>query len=191
MIIGYKKKIDEDDDIDLFYMCYFSNNFGNVIKNVIGVVGIFGLLVSFWFFIVKCCCKEDEEEELEIRDNNKDLIKEILDDIKYLLFLFVKCCRKEDEEDVIVEEKDLLNNGELFDKVKYMFFFLLKCCCKEDEEDVEVINENIDEKVLKDNEYLLFLFVKWCKDKEEDVEIIISIEFKDEDVFLLLVKKKN
>ena len=53
-------------------MRHFSNNFGNVIKNAIGVVGISGLLASFWFFIAKRRRKEDEEEELEKRDNNKD-----------------------------------------------------------------------------------------------------------------------
>ncbi len=47
-------------------MRHFSNNFGNVIKNAIGVVGISGLLASFWFFIAKRRRKEDEEEELEI-----------------------------------------------------------------------------------------------------------------------------
>ncbi len=60
-------------------MRHFSNNFGQGYeKNAIGVVGISGLLASFWFFIAKRRRKEDEEEELEIRDNNKDSIKETL-----------------------------------------------------------------------------------------------------------------
>ncbi len=46
-------------------MRHFSNNFGNVINNAIGVVVISWLLV-FWFFIAKRRRKEDEEEELEI-----------------------------------------------------------------------------------------------------------------------------
>ena len=60
--IGHKKKLDEDDDIDPLHMRHFSNNFGNVIKNAIGVVGIYGLLASFWFFIAKRRRKEDEED---------------------------------------------------------------------------------------------------------------------------------
>ncbi|HDP4358820.1 TPA: GA module-containing protein, partial [Staphylococcus aureus] len=116
--IGHKKKLDEDDDIDPLHMRHFSNNFGNVIKNAIGVVGISGLLASFWFFIAKRRRKEDEE-------------------------------------------------------------------------DVEVTNENTDEKVLKDNEHSPLLFAKRRKDKEEDVETTTSIESKDEDVPLLLAKKKN
>ncbi|WP_431355029.1 DUF1542 domain-containing protein, partial [Staphylococcus aureus] len=189
--IGHKKKLDEDDDIDPLHMRHFSNNFGNVIKNAIGVVGISGLLASFWFFIAKRRRKEDEEEELEIRDNNKDSIKETLDDTKHLPLLFAKRRRKEDEEDVTVEEKDSLNNGESLDKVKHTPFFLPKRRRKEDEEDVEVINENTDEKVLKDNEHSPLLFAKRRKDKEEDVETTTSIESKDEDVPLLLAKKKN
>ena len=102
--IGHKKKLDEDDDIDPLHMRHFSNNFGNVIKNAIGVVGISGLLASFWFFIAKRRRKEDEEEELEIRDNNKDSIKETLDDTKHLPLLFAKRRRKM-KEDVTVEEK--------------------------------------------------------------------------------------
>ncbi len=152
--IGHKKKLDEDDDIDPLHMRHFSNNFGNVIKNAIGVVGISGLLASFWFFIAKRR-------------------------------------RKEDEEDVTVEEKDSLNNGESLDKVKHTPFFLPKRRRKEDEEDVEVTNENTDEKVLKDNEHSPLLFAKRRKDKEEDVETTTSIESKDEDVPLLLAKKKN
>ncbi len=189
--IGHKKKIDEDDDIDPLHMRHFSNNFGNVIKNAIGVVGISGLLASFWFFIAKRRRKEDEEEELEIRDNNKDSIKETLDDTKHLPLLFAKRRRKEDEEDVTVEEKGSLNNGESLDKVKHTPFFLPKRRRKEDEEDVEVTNENTDEKVLKDNEHSPLLFAKRRKDKEEDVETTTSIESKDEDVPLLLAKKKN
>ncbi|EEV83961.1 LOW QUALITY PROTEIN: cell wall associated fibronectin-binding protein, partial [Staphylococcus aureus A5948] len=189
--IGHKKKLDEDDDIDPLHMRHFSNNFGNVIKNAIGVVGISGLLASFWFFIAKRRRKEDEEEELEIRDNNKDSIKETLDDTKHLPLLFAKRRRKEDEEDVTVEEKDSLNNGESLDKVKHTPFFLPKRRRKEDEEDVEVKNENTDEKVLKDNEHSPLLFAKRRKDKEEDVETTTSIESKDEDVPLLLAKKKN
>ncbi len=189
--IGHKKKLDEDDDIDPLHMRHFSNNFGNVIKNAIGVVGISGLLASFWFFIAKRRRKEDEEEELEIRDNNKDSIKETLDDTKHLPLLFAKRRRKEDEEDVTVEEKDSLNNGESLDKVKHTPFFLPKRRRIEDEEDVEVTNENTDEKVLKDNEHSPLLFAKRRKDKEEDVETTTSIESKDEDVPLLLAKKKN
>ncbi len=189
--IGHKKKLDEDDDIDPLHMRHFSNNFGNVIKNAIGVVGISGLLASFWFFIAKRRRKEDEEEELEIRDNNKDSIKETLDDTKHLPLLFAKRRRKEDEEDVTVEEKDSLNNGESLDKVKHTPFFLPKRRRKEDEEDVEVTNENTDEKVLKDNEHSPLLFAIRRKDKEEDVETTTSIESKDEDVPLLLAKKKN
>ncbi|CAC6459508.1 Putative Staphylococcal surface anchored protein [Staphylococcus aureus] len=189
--IGHKKKLDEDDDIDPLHMRHFSNNFGNVIKNAIGVVGISGLLASFWFFIAKRRRKEDEEEELEIRDNNKDSIKETLDDTKHLPLLFAKRRRKEDEEDVTAEEKDSLNNGESLDKVKHTPFFLPKRRRKEDEEDVEVTNENTDEKVLKDNEHSPLLFAKRRKDKEEDVETTTSIESKDEDVPLLLAKKKN
>ncbi|EVX96250.1 extracellular matrix-binding protein ebhA [Staphylococcus aureus T84594] len=189
--IGHKKKLDEDDDIDPLHMRHFSNNFGNVIKNAIGVVGISGLLASFWFFIAKRRRKEDEEEELEIRDNNKDSIKETLDDTKHLPLLFAKRRRKEDEEDVTVEEKDSLNNGESLDKVKHTPFFLPKRRRKEDEEDVEVTNENTDEKVLKDNEHSPLLFAKRRKDKEGDVETTTSIESKDEDVPLLLAKKKN
>ncbi|AGU55141.1 large surface anchored protein-like protein [Staphylococcus aureus subsp. aureus 6850] len=189
--IGHKKKLDEDDDIDPLHMRHFSNNFGNVIKNAIGVVGISGLLASFWFFIAKRRRKEDEEEELEIRDNNKDSIKETLDDTKHLPLLFAKRRRKEDEEDVTVEEKDSLNNGESLDKVKHTPFFLPKRRRKEDEEDVEVTNENTDEKVLKDNEHSPLLIAKRRKDKEEDVETTTSIESKDEDVPLLLAKKKN
>ncbi|SCU24864.1 truncated cell surface fibronectin-binding protein [Staphylococcus aureus] len=188
--IGHKKKLDEDDDIDPLHMRHFSNNFGNVIKNAIGVVGISGLLASFWFFIAKRRRKEDEEEELEIRDNNKDSIKETLDDTKHLPLLFAKRHRKEEEEDVSVEEKDSLNNGESLDKVKHTPFFLPKRRRKEEEEDVEVTNENTDEKVLKDNEHSPLLIAKRRKDKEEDVETT-SIESKDEDVPLLLAKKKN
>ncbi len=187
--IGHKKKLDEDDDIDPLHMRHFSNNFGNVIKNAIGVVGISGLLASFWFFIAKRRRKEDEEE-LEIRDNNKDSIKETLDDTKHLPLLFAKRHRKEEEEDVTVEEKDSLNNGESLDKVKHTPFFLPKRRRKEEEEDVEVTNENTDEKVLKDNEHSPLLIAKRRKDKEEDVETT-SIESKDEDVPLLLAKKKN
>ncbi len=189
--IGHKQKLDEDDDIDPLHMRHFSNNFGNVIKNAIGVVGISGLLASFWFFIAKRRRKEDEEEELEIRDNNKDSIKETLDDTKHLPLLFAKRRRKEDEEDVTVAEKDSLNNGESLDKVKHTPFFLPKRRRKEDEEDVEVTNENTDEEVLKDNEHSPLLIAKRRKDKEEDVETTTSIESKDEDVPLLLAKKKN
>nr|WP_237268978.1 DUF1542 domain-containing protein [Staphylococcus aureus] len=189
--IGHKKKIDEDDDIDPLHMRHFSNNFGNVIKNAIGVVGISGLLASFWFFIAKRRRKEDEEEELEIRDNNKDSIKETLDDTKHLPLLFAKRRRKEDEEDVTVEEKDTLNNGESLDKVKHTPFFLPKRRRKEDEEDVEVTNENTDEKVLQDNEHSPILIAKRRKDKEVDVETTTSIESNEDDAPLLLAKKKN
>ncbi len=125
--IGHKKKLDEDDDIDPLHMRHFSNNFGNVIKNAIGVVGIYLVyeLVS-GSSLPNVVVKEDEEEELEIRDNNKDSIKETLDDTKHLPLLFAKRRRKEDEEDVTVEEKDSLNNGESLDKVKHTPFFLPK-----------------------------------------------------------------
>ncbi|MGT2652844.1 DUF1542 domain-containing protein [Staphylococcus aureus] len=97
--IGHKKKLDEDDDIDPLHMRHFSNNFGNVIKNAIGVVGISGLLASFWFFIAKRRRKEIE------RKSSNEMIhqrfnKETLDDTKHLPLLFAKRRRKEDEEDV-------------------------------------------------------------------------------------------
>ncbi|MCE3427308.1 hypothetical protein LCD22_14930, partial [Staphylococcus aureus] len=62
--IGHKKKLDQDDEIDPLHMRHFGDRIGNVIKNALGVVGISGLLASFWFFIAKRRRKEDEEEEL-------------------------------------------------------------------------------------------------------------------------------
>ncbi|NDR17316.1 DUF1542 domain-containing protein, partial [Staphylococcus aureus] len=189
--IGHKKKLDQDDEIDPLHMRHFGDRIGNVIKNALGVVGISGLLASFWFFIAKRRRKEDEEEEMEIRDNSKDKKKGSIEGTKHLPLLFAKRRRKEDEEDVTIEEKDSLNNGESLDKVKHTPFFLPKRRRKEDEEDVEVTNENTDEKVLKDNEHSPLLIAKRRKDKEEDVETTTSIESKDEDVPLLLAKKKN
>ncbi|HFQ1679192.1 TPA: DUF1542 domain-containing protein, partial [Staphylococcus aureus] len=189
--IGHKKKLDQDDEIDPLHMRHFGDRIGNVIKNALGVVGIFGLLASFWFFIAKRRRKEDEEEELEIRDNSKDKKKGSIEGTKHLPLLFAKRRRKEDEEDAIVEEKDSLNNDESLDKVKHTPFFLPKRRRKEDEEDVEVTNENTDEKVLQDNEHSPVLIAKRLKDKDGNVETTTSIESKDEDVPLLLAKKKN
>ncbi|WP_047560700.1 DUF1542 domain-containing protein, partial [Staphylococcus schweitzeri] len=112
---GRKKKHEEDDDIDPLHMRHFGNNFSNVLKGALGVVGISGLLASFWFFIAKRRRKEDDEEELEIRENNKDTKKDALDGIKHLPLLFAKRRRKEDEEDVEVtnentDEKVLQDN---------------------------------------------------------------------------------
>ncbi|EJN0121761.1 GA module-containing protein, partial [Staphylococcus aureus] len=153
--IGHKKKLDQDDEIDPLHMRHFGDRIGNVIKNALGVVGISGLLASFWFFIAKRRRKEDEEEELEIRDNSKDKKKGSIEGTKHLPLLFAKRRRKEDEEDV------------------------------------EVTNENKDEKVLQDNEHSPILIAKRRRDKEEDVETTSSIDSKDEDVPLLLAKKKN
>ncbi|HDJ5125597.1 TPA: GA module-containing protein, partial [Staphylococcus aureus] len=189
--IGHKKKLDQDDEIDPLHMRHFGDRIGNVIKKALGVVGISGLLASFWFFIAKRRRKEDEEEELEIRDNSKDKKKGSIEGTKHLPLLFAKRRRKEDEEDAIVEEKDSLNNDESLDKVKHTPFFLPKRRRKEDEEDVEVTNENTDEKVLQDNEHSPVLIAKRLKDKDGNVETTTSIESKDEDVPLLLAKKKN
>ncbi|EOB7193388.1 DUF1542 domain-containing protein, partial [Staphylococcus aureus] len=153
--IGHKKKLDQDDEIDPLHMRHFGVRIGNVIKNALGVVGISGLLASFWFFIAKRRRKEDEEEELEIRDNSKDKKKGSIEGTKHLPLLFAKLRRKEDEEDV------------------------------------EVTNENTDEKVLQDNEHSPVLIAKRLKDKDGNVETTTSIESKDEDVPLLLAKKKN
>ncbi|HDF5069302.1 TPA: GA module-containing protein, partial [Staphylococcus aureus] len=153
--IGHKKKLDQDDEIDPLHMRHFGVRIGNVIKNALGVVGISGLLASFWFFIAKRRRKEDEEEELEIRDNSKDKKKGSIEVTKHLPLLFAKRRRKEDEEDV------------------------------------EVTNENTDEKVLQDNEHSPVLIAKRLKDKDGNVETTTSIESKDEDVPLLLAKKKN
>ena len=60
------KEIDQDDEIDPLHMRHFGDRIGNVIKNALGVVGISGLLASFWFFIAKRRRKEDEEEELKL-----------------------------------------------------------------------------------------------------------------------------
>ncbi|HHA6394764.1 TPA: DUF1542 domain-containing protein, partial [Staphylococcus aureus] len=189
--IGHKKKLDQDDEIDPLHMRHFGDRIGNVIKNALGVVGISGLLASFWFFIAKRRRKEDEEEELEIRDNSKDKKKGSIEGTKHLPLLLAKRRRKEDEEDAIVEEKDSLNNNESLDKVKHTPFFLPKRRRKEDEEDVEVTNENTDEKVLQDNEHSPLLIAKRRKDKEVDVETTPSIESNEDDAPLLLAKKKN
>ncbi|HAR7470352.1 TPA: DUF1542 domain-containing protein, partial [Staphylococcus aureus] len=113
--IGHKKKLDQDDEIDPLHMRHFGVRIGNVIKNALGVVGISGLLASFWFFIAKRRRKEDEEEELEIRDNSKDKKKGSIEGTKHLPLLFAKRRRKEDEEDVEVtnentDEKVLQDN---------------------------------------------------------------------------------
>ncbi|BBN24483.1 extracellular matrix binding protein [Staphylococcus aureus] len=104
--IGHKKKLDEDDDIDPLHMRHFSNNFGNVIKNAIGVVGISGLLASFWFFIAKRRRKEDEED-VEVTNENTD--EKVLKDNEHSPLLFAKR-RKDKEEDVetttSIESKD-------------------------------------------------------------------------------------
>ncbi|HEH8153133.1 TPA: GA module-containing protein, partial [Staphylococcus aureus] len=189
--IGHKKKLDQDDEIDPLHMRHFGDRIGNVIKNALGVVGISGLLASFWFFIAKRSRKEDEEEELEIRDNSKDKKKGSIEGNKHLPLLLAERRRKEDEEDAIVEEKDSLNNNESLDKVKHTPFFLPKRRRKEDEEDVEVTNENTDEKVLQDNEHSPLLIAKRRKDKEVDVETTTSIESNEDDAPLLLAKKKN
>lgn len=112
---GHKKKLDQDDEIDPLHMRHFGDRIGNVIKNALGVVGISGLLASFWFFIAKRRRKEDEEEELEIRDNSKDKKKGSIEGIKHLPLLFAKRRRKEDEENVEVtnehtDEKVLQDN---------------------------------------------------------------------------------
>ncbi|HCZ8900032.1 TPA: GA module-containing protein, partial [Staphylococcus aureus] len=112
---GHKKKLDQDDEIDPLHMRHFGDRIGNVIKNALGVVGISGLLASFWFFIAKRRRKEDEEEELEIRDNSKDKKKGSIEGTKHLPLLFAKCRRKEDEENVEVtnehtDEKVLQDN---------------------------------------------------------------------------------
>ncbi|HCY8691343.1 TPA: DUF1542 domain-containing protein, partial [Staphylococcus aureus] len=184
--IGHKKKLDQDDEIDPLHMRHFGDRIGNVIKNALGVVGISGLLASFWFFIAKRRRKEDEEEELEIRDNSKDKKKGSIEGTKHLPLLFAKRRRKEDEEDVIFEEKDSLNNDESLDKVKHTPFFLPK----RHKEDVKVTNENTDEKVLQDNEHSPVLIAKRRKEKDGDVETTTSIESND-DAPLLLAKKKN
>ncbi|HEK6270949.1 TPA: DUF1542 domain-containing protein, partial [Staphylococcus aureus] len=104
--IGHKKKLDEDDDIDPLHMRHFSNNFGNVIKNAIGVVGISGLLASFWFFIAKRRRKEDEED-VEVTNENTD--EKVLKDNEHSPLLIAKR-RKDKEEDVetttSIESKD-------------------------------------------------------------------------------------
>ncbi|MBS3464164.1 GA module-containing protein, partial [Staphylococcus aureus] len=112
---GHKKKLDQDDEIDPLHMRHFGDRIGNVIKNALGVVGISGLLASFWFFIAKRRRKEDEEEELEIRDNSKDKKKGSIEGTKHLPLLFAKRRRKEDEENVEVtnehtDEKVLQDN---------------------------------------------------------------------------------
>ncbi|HDG8500970.1 TPA: DUF1542 domain-containing protein, partial [Staphylococcus aureus] len=134
--IGHKKKHDEDDEIDPLHMRHFSNNFGNVIKNALGVVGISGLLASFWFFIAKRRRKDEEEEELEIRDNNKDEKKDSLNGTKHLPLLFARRRRNEEDDEIPVEEKDEHENSDAFKKVKHTPFFLAKRR-RDNEEDVE------------------------------------------------------
>lgn len=134
--IGHKKKHDEDDEIDPLHMHHFSNNFGNVIKNALGVVGISGLLASFWFFIAKRRRKDEEEEELEIRDNNKDEKKDSLNGTKHLPLLFARRRRNEEDDEKPVEEKDEHENSDAFKKVKHTPFFLAKRR-RDNEEDVE------------------------------------------------------
>jgi LPXTG-motif cell wall-anchored protein len=58
-----------------------------VIKNALGVVGISGLLASFWFFIAKRRRKEDEEEELEIRDNSNDNITNSVTEMTHMKWI--------------------------------------------------------------------------------------------------------
>ena len=76
-------------------------------------------------------------------------------------------------------------------KVKHTPFFLPKRRRKEDEEDVEVTMKTQMKKVLQDNEHSPVLIAKRLKDKDGNVETTTSIESKDEDVPLLLAKKKN
>ncbi|MEJ3492533.1 DUF1542 domain-containing protein, partial [Staphylococcus aureus] len=134
--IGHKKKHDEDDEIDPLHMRHFSNNFGNVIKNALGVIGISGLLASFWFFIAKRRRKDEEEEELEIRDNNKDEKKDSLNGTKHLPLLFARRRRNEEDDEIPVEEKDEHENSDAFKKVKHTPFFLAKRR-RDNEENVE------------------------------------------------------
>ncbi|HHV8922384.1 TPA: DUF1542 domain-containing protein, partial [Staphylococcus aureus] len=188
--IGHKKKQDEDDEIDPLHMRHFGNHFGNVIKNALGVVGISGLLASFWFFIAKRRRKEDEEEELEIRDNSKDKKKGSIKGTKHLPLLFAKRRRKDDEE-IAVEEKDNHDNGETFKKVKHTPFFLPKRRQDKEKEVVEDTNKNADENALEDNEHSPILIAKRRRDKEVDVETTTSIESNEDDAPLLLAKKKN
>lgn len=106
---GRKKKHEEDDNIDPLHMRHFGNNFSNVLKGALGVVGISGLLASFWFFIAKRRRKEDDEEELEIRENNKDTKKDALGGIKHLPLLFAKRRKDKDgkvETTTSIESKD-------------------------------------------------------------------------------------
>ncbi len=56
----------------IHFICVISVTELVMLSKRTGVVGISGLLASFWFFIAKRRRKEDEEEELEIRDNSKD-----------------------------------------------------------------------------------------------------------------------
>ena len=188
---GHKTKRDEDDEIDPLHMRHLGNNFGNIIKNAIGVVGISGLLASFWLFIAKRRRKEDEEEELEIRENSNDKEKDSKDSFKHLPLLFAKRRKKEEEEDLTLEENDERKNSESFNKVKHTPFFMPKRR-KKDEEDFEVTNENEDEKSLEDTEHSPLLIAKRRRDKDEEADTTKrTIESNDEDAPLLLAKKKN
>ncbi|HFQ1653875.1 TPA: DUF1542 domain-containing protein, partial [Staphylococcus aureus] len=143
--IGHKKKLDEDDDIDPLHMRHFSNNFGNVIKNAIGVVGISGLLASFWFFIAKRRRKEDEED---VTVEEKDSLNngESLDKVKHTPFFLPKRRRKEDEEDVEVTNE---NTDEKVLKDNEHSPLLIAKRRKDKEEDVETTTsiESKDEDV--------------------------------------------
>lgn len=188
---GHKTKRDEDDEIDPLHMRHLGNNFGNIIKNAIGVVGISGLLASFWLFIAKRRRKEDEEEELEIRENSNDKEKDSKDSFKHLPLLFAKRRKKEEKEDLTLEENDEHKNSESFNKVKHTPFFMPKRR-KKDEEDFEVTNENEDEKSLEDTEHSPLLIAKRRRDKDEEADTTKrTIESNDEDAPLLLAKKKN
>ena len=74
-------------------MRHFGDRIGNVIKNALGVVGISGLLASFWFFIAKRRRKEDEEEELEIR-YSKDKKKGSIEGTKHLPLFICETSQK-------------------------------------------------------------------------------------------------
>ncbi|CPM11196.1 extracellular matrix binding protein [Staphylococcus aureus] len=198
--IGHKKKLDQDDEIDPLHMRHFGDRIGNVIKNALGVVGISGLLASFWFFIAKRRRKEDEEEELEIRDNSKDKKKGSIEGTKHLPLLLAKRRRKEDEEDAIVEEKDSLNNNESLDKVKHTPFFLPKRRRRKEDEEDAIVEEkdslNNNESLDKVKHTPFFLPKRRRKEDEEDVEV--TNENTDEKVLqdnehspLLIAKRRK
>ncbi|HCY8846283.1 TPA: DUF1542 domain-containing protein, partial [Staphylococcus aureus] len=93
---GHKKKLDQDDEIDPLHMRHFGDRIGNVIKNALGVVGISGLLASFWFFIAKRRRKEDEEN-VEVTNEHTD--EKVLQDNEHSPLLIAKR-RKDKEVDV-------------------------------------------------------------------------------------------